>query len=121
MNEPVRILSFRDPVASEQSVPDAERLIAGQPRLTVRNHYSDPTQQFFAGVWEATRGAWRVRYSEHELCHLLAGRVVIASETGERWEFTAGDSFVVPAGFTGTWEVIEDCRKIYAIFESVRK
>jgi uncharacterized cupin superfamily protein len=29
----------------------------------------------------------------------------------------AGDTFVIPAGFVGTWEVLEDCRKIYAIFE----
>jgi uncharacterized cupin superfamily protein len=25
---------------------------------------------------------------------------------------------VIPAGFVGTWEVIEDCSKIYAIFEA---
>jgi len=24
----------------------------------------------------------------------------------------------VPAGFSGTWEVVEDCSKIYAIFEA---
>ena len=60
-------------------------------------------------------------YAEHEFCHLLEGRVVplCRSATGERWEISAsGDSFVVPAGFTGTWEVIEDCRKVYAIFEA---
>jgi uncharacterized cupin superfamily protein len=48
---------------------------------------------------------------------LLEGRVAITSEAGERVELAAGDSFVVPAGFVGTWEVIEDCRKLYAIFE----
>lgn len=29
----------------------------------------------------------------------------------------AGDQFVIPAGFRGTWETIETCRKIYVIFE----
>jgi len=24
----------------------------------------------------------------------------------------------VPAGFAGTWEVVEDCTKFYAIFEA---
>jgi len=47
-------------------------------------------------------------------------RVVLTNETGERMEFTRGDSFVVPAGFTGTWEVLEECRKLYAIFEPRR-
>ena len=36
----------------------------------------------------------------------------------DRWEFGAGAAFVVPAGFEGTWEVIEDCTKFYAIFEA---
>ena len=28
-----------------------------------------------------------------------------------------GDRFVIPAGFSGTWEVIEPTRKVYAMFE----
>jgi uncharacterized cupin superfamily protein len=111
------IVAFSRSVTPQATSPDPERLISGQPRLTVWNHYGDETQQFFAGVWEATPGSWRVRYSEHEFCHLLAGRVVVTSDTGERSEFTAGDSFVVPAGFSGTWEVVESCRKLYALFE----
>lgn len=111
------IVSFQTPVEPQRSEPEADRLIAGKPKLTAWNHYADATNQFFAGVWAGTRGAWRVRYSEHEFCHLLSGRVAITSETGERKEFTAGDSFVIPSGFAGTWEVIEDCRKLYAIFE----
>ena len=115
---PARIVSFRDAVASQTSTPDADRLLSGAPQLTVRNHYADASNQFFAGVWASTRGKWRVRYSEHEFCHITQGRVRIASSSGEQWEFAVGDSFVVPAGFAGTWEVIEDCRKLYAIFEA---
>jgi hypothetical protein len=112
-----RIISFGAPVEAQRSVPEAQRVLAGEPRLTVWNHYAETTEQFFAGVWAATCGRWVVRYTEHEFCHLLAGRVVITSDAGERMEFRSGDSFVVPAGFVGTWEVIEDCRKLYAIFE----
>ena len=114
------IVSFRTPAEPQRSTPDAGKLIAGKPQLTAWNHYADPTNQFFAGVWAATRGAWRVSYSEHEFCHLLAGKVALTSEAGERSEFAAGDSFVIPAGFAGTWEVIEDCRKLYVIFEPAR-
>ena len=105
-------------VVADVSEPPAERLIEGTPELTVRNFFADPSQQFFAGRWSATRGKWRVRYTEHELCVMTCGRVVIESETGERCTFVAGDAFVVPAGFNGTWEVVEDCGKIYAIFEA---
>jgi uncharacterized cupin superfamily protein len=111
------IISFAVAVEPQSSSPDPERTLAGAPKLTVWNHYDEGTGQFFAGVWQATPGCWAVRYSEHEFCHLLAGRVVITSEAGARQEFIAGDSFVVPAGFVGTWEVVEGCRKLYAIFE----
>ena len=98
-----------------------EDWVAGQPsppRLLY--HYTDASGQFFAGLWAGTRGAWRVHYREHEFCHLLAGRIALVSDAGARCEFVAGDSFVIPAGFSGTWEVLEDCRKLYAIFESAR-
>jgi len=105
-------------LAAELSEPPADRLIAGTPQLQLRNYFSDASQQFFAGRWAATRGKWRVRYTENELCVMTAGRVVIESASGERSSFGPGDAFVIPAGFSGTWEVIEDCAKIYAIFEA---
>ena len=111
------VVSFRAAVEPQHSQPDADRIVKGVPQLTAWNHFSDPSRQFFAGVWAATRGSWRINYSETEFCHLLSGRVALVAESGRRWEFTGGDSFVVPAGFVGTWEVLEDCRKLYAIFE----
>jgi uncharacterized protein len=112
------IVRLDSPLDPEVSIPPAERLIAGTPQLAVRNYYADPTQQFFAGRWAATRDKWRVRYTENELCVMTAGRVVIESDSGERSSFGPGDAFLVPAGFSGTWEVLEDCAKIYAIFEA---
>jgi uncharacterized protein len=103
---------------AEVSEPPADRLIAGTPELQVRNYFVDTSQQFFAGRWSATRGKWRVRYTENELCIMTAGRVVIESSSGERSSFGPGDAFVIPAGFTGTWEVVEECTKVYAIFEA---
>ena len=69
------------------SEPPADRLLAGTPELQVRNYFSDASQQFFAGRWSATRGKWRVRYTENELCVMTAGRVVIENERGERASF----------------------------------
>ena len=112
------IVRLEGDCAAEVSKPAADRLLAGNPRLEVRNFFGEPSEQFFCGRWSATRGKWRVRYTENELCVMTAGRVLIESADGERHIFAAGDAFVVPAGFTGTWEVLEDCAKVYAIFEA---
>jgi len=113
----LRIVSFRDPVEPQSTQPASERLVAGTPQIRTWNHYEEPTGQFFAGIWSASPGAWRVQYSEHEFCHLLAGRVRIGASDGTVYEFAAGDSFVIPAGFSGLWEVLEDVRKLYAVFQ----
>jgi uncharacterized cupin superfamily protein len=113
-----QIVDFRTPIAGEATSPAADRLVAGNPSQQVFNYFSDATQQFHSGVWSSTRGKWRIRYSESEFCCLTRGRVALENETGERWVFGAGDGFLVPAGFSGTWEVIEDCTKFYAIFEA---
>ncbi|MEZ5533256.1 MAG: cupin domain-containing protein [Steroidobacteraceae bacterium] len=98
------------------SRPAADRLLAGSPVQHAWNAYSDAGEQFHAGYWSSTRGVWRVRYTECELCVLTAGRVELVSDSGVRVSYGAGDAFVVPAGYSGTWSVIEDCTKIYAIF-----
>jgi uncharacterized protein len=115
MNTSIVILD--GPVETQVSETAADRRVDGNPVTRVANYFSDSTQQFFAGRWSATRGKWRVRYTENELCVVTAGRVVLESASGERNTFGVGDAFVVPAGYVGTWEVLEDCSKIYAIFE----
>jgi uncharacterized protein len=115
-----RIVSFKQSVEAQFSQPARERLLSGDPRVSTWNHYAEASGQFFAGIWSATPGTWRVEYSEHEFGHLLTGRLRIADREGEQYEFVAGDSFVIPAGFAGTWEVLEECRKLYAVFEPAR-
>jgi uncharacterized cupin superfamily protein len=113
----LRIVDFRQgaaPVAGE--IEPAKRLV-GAPRTELANHYSDPTQRFHCGTWGSTPGKWRVSYTEHEFCYLLEGRVRLTGDDGSVAEFGAGDAFVVPAGFSGTWETLATARKHYAIYE----
>ena len=98
--------------------PQPDKILAGIPRARVSNQYTDGSQQFCCGTWTSTSGKWRIRYSEHEFCVLFEGRVRIESVSGDKYELRAGDAFVVPAGFEGTWEVVEPCKKWYAVFEA---
>jgi hypothetical protein len=102
------------------STPAADRLLIGSPVQTTRNFFTDATGQFFAGVWESTPGKWRVRYTETEFCHITRGVVFIEDDHGRGALFRAGDSFVVPAGFAGTWHVREAATKLYVVFESAQ-
>ncbi len=112
-----RIVDFRNVVEPVAAPFDPVKVLAGAPQATVANHYSDPSQQFHCGIWASTPGKWRVSYSEHEFCHLLEGRIRLTGSDGVSVEFAAGDAFVVPAGFAGTWETLEAARKYYAIYE----
>ena len=49
---------------------------------------------------------------------LLAGRIRLIHESGASIEFTAGEAFVIPAGFVGEWETLEDARKLYVIYQA---
>lgn len=108
--------------ATASSTPDhyrpaAEKVLKGDPAQSVRNHYASPCNQFNVGIWEGDIGQWTIHYTEHEYCEILQGVSVLRDQAGNAKTVRAGDRFVIPAGFTGTWEVIEACRKVYVIFE----
>jgi uncharacterized cupin superfamily protein len=112
-----RIVDFREAANEETAPVDAARVLAGAPVATTRNHHADDSNRFFAGVWSSTPGKWRIRYTAHEFCHLIEGRVRLVGDDGAVREFGPGDAWVIPAGFVGSWETIEAARKHYAIFD----
>ncbi len=118
MSAPPKIIVMDRLQGGESSNPAPEKILSGIPRTRVSNQFADATGQFFCGLWTSTSGKWRVRYTEHEFCVITEGRVRIESVNGERNDFRAGDAFVVPAGFEGSWEVVEPCKKWYAVFEA---
>jgi uncharacterized cupin superfamily protein len=109
--------------ASEESLElDPGRLADGSPMPAqfVRNGFTDASGRFFGGLWRSSVGAWRVSYTENELCVLTEGRIRVSDDSGRSWTFGPGDCFVVPAGFAGLWEVLEPAQKFYAIYEPSR-
>lgn len=103
----MEIVSFRAEVEPQASTPQAERILSGEPRLSAWNHYSDPSGQFHAGVWTATRGSWRINYSECEFCHLLQGRVVLTNLAGQRWSAQPPSQRLPAAGGIGSFYCAE--------------
>ena len=100
----------------ESANPSPENILAGIPRTRVSNQYTEPTQQFFCGIWTSTAGKWRVRYTEHEFCVIIEGRVRVESASGEKHEFRAGDAAYFPPHTRGVWTIHERLRKTYVVW-----
>lgn len=101
---------------SEYATP-AEKCVKGQPTQRTWNHFTSGDEKFFAGIWEAEPGCWKIHYTENEFCQIVSGRSILRDGDGREFALEAGDNFVIPAGFAGEWEVIETTRKIYSIYE----
>lgn len=114
-----KILRMTPGAAAADTAPvDPSKLLDGTPSQTTENHYEDADGRFFCGFWSSEPGEWRVDYSEHELCQLLEGEVVLTAEDGTAERFRPGEAFVIPAGFKGSWRSVGRVRKLYAVYQA---
>ena len=94
-----------------------EKMLAGSPKQTLSNLFSNAAGTFHAGFWAAEAGKWQVAYTEFEYCEILEGVIMMTDAEGHVQTVRKGDRFVIEAGYRGTWEVLETARKVYVIFE----
>ncbi|MBN9091758.1 MAG: cupin domain-containing protein [Pigmentiphaga sp.] len=110
------VTSFADaPVSEQHAAQDAARVIEGAPRHTTRSYFESADGSFSAGTWECTPGKWRALTGKDELCYIVKGHLRLISDTGQSRTFKTGDTFVIPDGFIGFWEVLEPTIKHYAV------
>jgi uncharacterized cupin superfamily protein len=99
---------------------EKDKLISGQPKRAWKALYSSASEEFHTGIYECTPGSWKVSYYEDEFCTLIEGRLKMTSEQGETQEFQAPVSFLIPAGYKGTWEAVTKLRKYFVIYEKAK-
>ena len=64
------------------------------------------------GLWEADVSKTKlIDYPFTEYVLMISGRLVITNDDGSSQEFTAGDTFVMPKGWTGIWDIQERMKK----------
>lgn len=64
------------------------------------------------GVWEAGMGKIAIDdfpFTEYVL--MISGRVIVTDSDGTSRVFSAGDTFVIPKGWSGDWDVRERMKK----------
>jgi len=109
-------LPLEAPINASDSIA-AERLVRGSPHTGTLAALSNTDQGFHVGQWVSEAGAWRVDYSEDELCVILEGSGRLIGDDGSDLRFQAGSAFLIPRGFKGIWDTTTRVRKIYAIAE----
>ncbi|MFN7113041.1 MAG: cupin domain-containing protein [Alphaproteobacteria bacterium] len=102
---------------ADRSPVDAAKVLDGTPDQAFDVVYTSQSGELSAGIYECSAGKWRVSYSEDEFCTLTEGTVRITDADGQTTEFRAPDSFMIPAGFNGTWEAVTPVRKFFVIYE----
>lgn len=94
----------------------AAPLAAGN-EATTHVWYTDPTNKLCSGFWASKDFHGPVNYTEDEFCTIIEGVVKLTDADGNRETYRAGDSFMIPSGFSGTWETLEPVKKFFVIYE----
>lgn len=77
--------------------------------------WSDPDGSE-TGIWECTAGPSRWSLDTNEFVHVLSGSMTVTPDGGEAFLAGPGSTFLVPKGWTGTWDIHDTLRKVYVIF-----
>jgi uncharacterized cupin superfamily protein len=102
-----------------------ERLSAvtlqGTPIMHGMNLYTSGGGSISAGIYEVTRGKFKVIYPFHEHATVLDGEVVLSDEAGNSATYGPGDGWFCHQGEVITWDVkSERLRKCFFVVTADR-
>jgi uncharacterized cupin superfamily protein len=91
-----------------------EVTVAGLQQISARELFSGG---FVVDVWETQDGGTLLlkNYPFDQFVHVLSGNTTLKSNDGSLRSFVAGESFVIPKGFNGTWTVSKGFREMLII------
>lgn len=108
-----------DPPTTQPVVdqPRIERREVGAPRRETWTLYQHAGDGVDAGIWTCEPGRWRIVFGahQHEYFFVLEGRVRLHDAQGGFTEVGPGQAAVIPAGFVGSFEVLERVRKHFVV------
>ena len=93
-------------------------ILSGNPVQTATYLYTSPDNLFAAGIWTCEIGKFRIDFGRAEFIQILEGVVIVTDAEGTSKTYRAGDAFVTPKGFSGTWDVIEPIKKHFTWYGS---
>ncbi|WP_299546640.1 cupin domain-containing protein [uncultured Tateyamaria sp.] len=91
-------------------------IVSGEPVQHVELKYAGHGDTIKSGIWDCTAGAFTADYDGIvEFCRVLEGGATITTHTGDTFQVTAGDAFVIEAGLRTTWKVESYIKKHFVI------
>ena len=83
--------------------------------------YRSADRKFTVALWESGPGVLKTdAYPHDEYCLVLEGHLIVTNRSGRREEFNPGDTFVIPKGWAGTWNMTTRFKKQYVAFEGAQ-
>ncbi len=99
-----------DSATPSEELPIKPGVYVGQKITFNDDHSGDVAVR--VGVWEAGESkTYLENYPFTEYVLMISGHVVITNDDGSMNEFKAGDTFVIPKGFSGVWDIRERMKK----------
>jgi len=103
--------------------PDAFKdiLVGGELKMRVATLFEG--KELRVEVFESTpaKTDHRKRATDgDEFVYVLSGKLILTESNGKAHEYRPGDSLVLPAGYTGTWEMQGDYREIAVVMRKAR-
>jgi len=101
-----------DSATPTEELPVKPGVYVGQKIMFDDTHDQDGETVARVGVWEADVSKTKlIDYPFTEYVLMISGRLVITNDDGTEQEFIAGDTFVMPKGWTGIWDIRERMKK----------
>lgn len=92
--------------------------VSGEPVQHAEVKFNGHNNKIRSGIWESSAGVFTADYTGIvEFCHILEGSARIKTATGEVFEVTAGDGFVLDSGLQTEWTVDSFIKKHFMICE----
>lgn len=99
----------------KEMVPPGQKSFGGEFKTVTG--YQSKDKKFVVAIWESGPGVLQTdSYPNDEYVLVLEGDLAITNKSGKKEEFKAGDSFVIPKGWAGTWDMKTKFRKQFVAF-----
>jgi uncharacterized cupin superfamily protein len=96
-------------------VPPGQKAFEGEFKTFAG--YRSTDKKFLVAIWESGPGVLQTEsYPNDEYVLVLEGDLAITNKSGRKETFKAGDSFVIPKGWAGTWDMKTKFKKQFVAF-----